>query len=113
MKGCCISLSLLVVATSVLHGCEDQAFEGTTNRGQTLYQTNCQGCHDDPSVNLRVKPPDLRGLYSRKSLPSGAHITDEQVRKTIQQGRGIMPPFGHVFSKEDLDDLIAYLHAKQ
>jgi len=112
MKGHCISVSLLVVATSVLLGCEDQAFDGATNRGQIIYQTNCQGCHDDPSVNLRVKPPDLHGLYSRKSPPSGAPITDEQVRKTIQQGRGIMPPFGHVFSKEDLDDLIAYLHSK-
>jgi len=64
-------------------------------------------------LELRTKPPNLGSLFDRKLLPSGALATDEQVRKTIQEGKGIMPPFGQMLDKENLDDLVAYLHKKK
>jgi mono/diheme cytochrome c family protein len=34
------------------------------------------------------------------------------VRKTITEGRGIMPPFGPVLQPDEMDALIAYLHTR-
>jgi len=97
-------------------GCEDPyapPFQSAAARGQVVYETNCKPCHDDPKLELRTKPPNLGSLFDRKLLPSGALATDEQVRKTIQEGKGIMPPFGQMLDKENLDDLVAYLHKKK
>jgi mono/diheme cytochrome c family protein len=46
----------------------------------------------------------------RKTLPSGTPSTDEQVRKTIIEGRGTMPAFDKRLSNEELDELVQYLH---
>ncbi|MGB6429677.1 MAG: cytochrome c [Candidatus Acidiferrales bacterium] len=81
-------------------------------RGKALYETNCAPCHELSSVPLPTQPPKLDGLFSKQNLPSGAPATDAQVRATIVNGRGVMPPFGPVLKDEDLDALIAYLHTK-
>lgn len=105
----------LILSAWWVTGCERSSggvFATAANRGQVIYEQNCKPCHDNTTLELRTKPPNLSGLFTKKSLPSGAPATDEQVRRTIQQGRGIMPPFGQVLDKENLDDLIAYLHTK-
>jgi mono/diheme cytochrome c family protein len=109
---------LLVSAFGMLlaNGCDGQegnALTGSVARGQALYDTNCKACHEDPTLQLRKKPPDLKGLFQKQTLPSGVPATDEQVDKTVQQGRGIMPPFAHVLNKSEVEDLLTYLHNKQ
>lgn len=54
--------------------------------------------------------PSLKGLYKKKSLPSGAPANDERVRDTILMGRPNMPGYQYVFTDEQVTDLIAYLH---
>jgi mono/diheme cytochrome c family protein len=102
--------------TLLASGCEGQggsAFADDVARGEALYDTNCKACHEDATLQLRKKPPDLKGLFQKQTLPSGAPATDEQVRKTVQEGRGIMPPFAHALNKSDVEDLLKYLHNKQ
>jgi len=78
--------------------------------GHAIYEMRCATCHDATDLALLKQPPKLTGLFSRKTLPSGAPATDEQVKATIVQGRGIMPPIGSSLDKEQLDDLLKYLH---
>jgi mono/diheme cytochrome c family protein len=109
---------LLVSAfgTLLANGCEGEGgepFAGDVARGQAFYDANCKVCHEDATLQLRKKPPDLQRVFQRQTLPSGAPATDEQVRKTVQEGRGIMPPFAHVLNKSDVEDLLKYLHNKQ
>jgi mono/diheme cytochrome c family protein len=52
----------------------------------------------------------LKGLFKRKTLPSGNPVTDEQVRKTILLGRATMPPFARSLDEKQTDDLLRYLH---
>ena len=111
-----VLLGLLILSALLVAGCEGTSglvFETAASRGQAVYERNCRPCHEDSALELRTRPPHLNGLFTKKTLPSGAPATDEQVRRTIQQGRGIMPPFAQVLDKENLDDLIAYLHAKK
>jgi len=91
---------------------ENSQAAAATEQGKAQYDMHCAACHEDTKLDLAKKPPKLDGLFERGSLPSGAPATEEQVRKTILEGRGIMPPFGQSLSKEDLDDLMAYLRTK-
>jgi mono/diheme cytochrome c family protein len=81
-------------------------------RGKDLYDTNCAPCHESSSVSLPTQPPKLDGLFQKSTLPSGAPATDAQVRKTIVEGRGVMPPFGPALQPDEVDALIAYLHTR-
>lgn len=81
-------------------------------RGKDIFDTSCAPCHVSNSVPLPTQPPNLDGVFQKSTLPSGAPATDAQVRKTITEGRGVMPPFGPVIHDEDLDALIAYLHTR-
>lgn len=109
-------LTCFLCGTTMLLGCDDPyapPLPGAAGRGETIYAANCKPCHEDPTLELRTKPPNLAGLFDHALLPSGAPATDEQVRKTIQEGKGIMPPFGQVLDKENIDDLVMYLHKKK
>lgn len=112
-----VLLRFLVLSAALwLTGCDAPSgltFDSAASRGRAVYERNCKPCHEDTRLELRTKPPNLNGLFTKKTLPSGAPATNEQVRRTIQLGRGIMPPFAQVLDKEDLDDLIQYLHKKK
>jgi mono/diheme cytochrome c family protein len=107
-------LTLLIAA--LLPGCSRNnldygpAFASAETRGSVVYERNCSPCHDAENVQLLKPPPKLQGLFRKKTLPSGAPATDEQVRKTILGGRGIMPPFERTLDQKQLDDLLKYLH---
>jgi mono/diheme cytochrome c family protein len=77
--------------------------------GGWIYDNNCAECHENPQPDLHKQPPNLHGLFLRKSLPSGALATDSQVRMTIIQGKGTMPAFDQRLREEDLKNLLAYL----
>lgn len=93
-------------------GKQNSPVGAAAEQGKALYDMHCAACHEDTKLDLAKKPPKLDGLFERRTLPSGAPATREQVRKTILEGRGIMPPFGQTLSKDDLDDLVAYLRTK-
>lgn len=86
------------------------AFASAETRGELIYEQNCSGCHNTENLQLVKQPPKLSGLFCQKALPSGVPATDEAVRKTVLSGRGIMPPFEHTLDKQQMDDLLKYLH---
>ena len=112
----CISIALLALIVFFSTGCSRNnmdygpAFASAETRGEVVYERNCSPCHDAQNLQLLKQPPKLGGLFRHQQLPSGAPATDEQVRKTIVTGRGIMPPFEHTLDKQQVDDLLKYLH---
>lgn len=110
-------LSSLVFFATVLSAlgltaCSRHPSSEEISRGKAIYTTNCALCHESNAISLPTQPPKLDGLFSKPNLPSGAPATDAQVRKTITEGRGIMPPFGPVLQPDEMDALIAYLHTR-
>ena len=79
--------------------------------GRALFIFNCSPCHEDSNPQLKVQPPRLDRIFARGRLPSGEPPTDDQVRKTIIEGRGIMPAFDQRLSKDDVTDILKYLHS--
>ena len=78
--------------------------------GKHLYDVRCAHCHEDNDLALKKVPPDLHGLFSHKSLPSGIPATDQAVAENVLKGRGMMPGFTGRFNQEQMDALLAYLH---
>jgi mono/diheme cytochrome c family protein len=78
--------------------------------GKHLYQVRCAHCHEDNDLALMKVPPDLHGVFTRKTLPSGAPATDSAVRKNVLTGKGMMPGFAGRFTDEQMAALLAYLH---
>jgi mono/diheme cytochrome c family protein len=79
--------------------------------GQHLYEVRCAHCHRDNDLALKKVPPDLHNLFGRKALPSGAPATDAQVQSVVLNGKGMMPAFTGRFTQDQMNALLAYLHA--
>jgi len=103
---------LLAICLSSCSGAavSDRRTSEAQRRGQGLYAFWCAPCHEANDLHLVKNPPRLAGLFLRQTLPSGAAATDEQVRKTISEGRGTMPPFQQTLNRDEVDDLMQFLH---
>jgi mono/diheme cytochrome c family protein len=78
--------------------------------GKHLYQVRCAHCHEDNDLALKKIPPNLRGLFDQKTLPSGIPATDAAVRQNVLTGRGMMPAFAGRFTDQQMATLVSYLH---
>jgi mono/diheme cytochrome c family protein len=78
--------------------------------GKHLYEVRCAHCHQDNDLALKKVPPDLHGIFERRTLPSGIPVTDAAVRQNVLTGRGMMPGFAGRFDEEQMAGLLAYLH---
>jgi mono/diheme cytochrome c family protein len=106
---CFVLAGLSVLATSACSSSETRSQQVV--HGKTLFELHCMGCHNGKRLDLAKRPPILNGLFQHARLPSGRSATDGQVRSTILGGRsGIMPPFDQTFTKEEINDIIRYLH---
>ena len=75
--------------------------EMAVTKGKSLYQKhNCQSCHQLYGLGGYLGP-DLTTAYSDKKRG------DKYIRALLQSGGNRMPNFN--FSKENIDQLIAYL----
>jgi mono/diheme cytochrome c family protein len=111
-RGLPLLSALLALLSALLSTAACRSQEQLSNaeiQGQRLYDTHCYECHENPHPDLHKLPTNLHGLFLRKSLPSGDPATDEQVRKTIVEGRGTMPAFDRRLREEDVQDLVKYL----
>lgn len=113
MRRILFAVAILVLA--ILNSCSAPkqtapAEPEVQSEGEGLYLDYCADCHEMSNPELHKQPPKLHGLFLRPTLPSGAPATDEQVRKTIVEGRGTMPAFDQRLRKDEVNALLKYLH---
>jgi mono/diheme cytochrome c family protein len=82
-------------------------------RGLTLFESNCQQCHQKNGVGENV-PPAIRNPGFIPAIPLNEkshawHHGDDQLVQIIQRGNKKMPPFKDVLTEVQLRDLVAYL----
>jgi quinoprotein glucose dehydrogenase len=70
------------------------------DRGQFVYQQNCQACHQATRAGQPPLIPSLVGVTSR--------LTSEQIMTIVHEGRGNMPAFRDL-ATQDVNGVIAYL----
>ena len=71
--------------------------------GNDLYQKNCASCHGD---KLQGKPPTFPSLLNIESK-----LSNEEVIKLLETGRGVMPSFANL-SKQERVAITAFLFGK-
>lgn len=105
-------IALLTAALCILcNGCQAQhQLTDQEAEGKHLYDVRCAHCHEDNDLALKKVPPDLHGLFDRKTLPSGLPLSDAAVAANVNNGRGMMPSFAGRFDQEQMAALLAYLH---
>ena len=98
-------------AALILAGCRPApSLTPQEAEGKHLYAVRCAHCHEDNDLALKKAPPNLRGIFDRKTLPSGAPATDAAVRQNVLAGKGMMPGFAGRFTDEQMAALLAYMH---
>lgn len=99
------------MAAGAASGCRSQPnLTAQESQGKHLYAGRCAHCHDENDLALKKVPPDLRGVFRRATLPSGAPATDAEVARVVNAGKGLMPAFTGRFTDEQMAALLAYLH---
>lgn len=102
MKRICCSLALAAGFAAAQPAAAQETFEpAQVKRGATLYSQNCSPCHGprmaDPqgAFDLRTFPPDQRSRFLN----------------SVTNGKNSMPPWGGLFSREEIESLWAYVMA--
>jgi mono/diheme cytochrome c family protein len=88
------------------------AFGADLAKGKAIYGDKCIKCHgekgkgDGPkAVDMEKKPAD----HTDKAKM--AKFTDEDLKKTVKEGKRPMPAFGKKLTEEQIDDLIVYVRS--
>ena len=90
------------------------ALSPKAKEGKKLFDNNCEMCHFPNKTATKIGP-GLKGLFKDKTLPYSHRPTtvanvEEQIKNGNPNGKPMpMPPFGSKFSKDQMNDLIAYL----
>ena len=107
----CATLALNFAALAALVGCHSEpVLTPQEKEGKHLYSVRCAHCHQDNDLDLKKVPTDLHGIFAHATLPSGAPASDEEVRKVVLTGKGMMPAFAGRFTDDQMTALLAYLH---
>ena len=77
-------------------------------QGELVYNRYCAGCHEDSENGA----PNLSGVFTSEFLIDGDSVTDQHVAQNILKGGRVMPAFDTTLSKQQVDQLVQYLHTR-
>ena len=99
------------VLAAALSGCQAKSsLTPQQAQGKQAFDVGCAHCHVANDQHLEPPPPDLRGLFTRKTLPGGEPATDAEVEHVLIAGKGSMPSFAYQMNPGQIAAVIAYLH---
>jgi mono/diheme cytochrome c family protein len=104
-----LALSIFVTGSYLVLLAPGVWAKGNAKSGMALYDGKCAMCHSkDGSGNSpmgkSMKVPDLRS----KAVQSQS---DTQIAEVIANGKKTMPKYGSQLSKEQINDLVAYIRS--
>ena len=104
------SITACAIGLMLITGCGPDPLTKQQMQGLVLYKARCAHCHEENDLALKKVPPNLRGIFAKQTLPSGAPATDIEVRRVVLAGKGMMPAFNGRFDEAQMSALLAYLH---
>ncbi len=96
-----------LVALSLISTPSAAAQNGKADKGKEVFE-QCSVCHNADTDEKKMGP-SLKGLFKKAKMQNGKAPTEENVRALINTGGNGMPAYEELLSKEERDDLIAYL----
>lgn len=106
------AVAAVVIGGSLLFGGAGQDQKaapaaGDPAKGKEVFE-QCSVCHNADTDEKKIGP-SLKGLFKKDKLVNGKKVTEENVREFINNGGNGMPSYADMLSKEDKDNVIAYL----
>lgn len=95
-----LGLALLISPATVLA-------EGDADAGKEVFE-QCGVCHHADKTDKKMGP-GLKGLFKKDKMANGNAPTEENVLKVINEGGNGMPAYEELLSKEEVENLMAYL----
>jgi cbb3-type cytochrome c oxidase subunit III len=87
-----------------------QSKTGTAAAGKSIYATNCTTCHGaDGKGNSTGRAMGVKDL----NAPEAVRMTDAQIKRTITNGKGNMPPWKSQLSEAQIADVTAFIRSMQ
>ena len=116
-KSLSVQTVLILVALTVLAGCDAEPRKSDAElgltaqqaRGRRVYDARCAECHYAYSKR-DLRGPSMHGLFQKQFMSSGIPANDERVIDIIDLGRAKMPGFQNKLTVNQIADLMAYLH---
>lgn len=81
--------------------------KGEVARGKTVFENNCEGCHDAYSKE-EVVGPGLQGLKDGK-LPDGRKVTHDLILDIVNTGPAEMTSFKDRLTEKEKEDVVAFV----
>jgi len=100
----CFLLSALICAAALPVAAQKA---GDPAKGKEVFD-QCVVCHA-ATTDEKKMGPSLKGLFKKAKMTNGQKPTDANVMAIIDKGKGTMPGFADILSKEEKADLLAYL----
>jgi mono/diheme cytochrome c family protein len=76
---------------------------------KTNFSQKCAICHG-PEGKANVPMARKMGALDLTS-PTIQKLSDSEIRKTITEGKGKMPPYGGILGKEGVDAMVKYVRS--
>lgn len=105
-----LSVASSFLGVSMMFGAARQdtkSAAGDGAKGKDVFE-QCSVCHNADTDEKKIGP-SLKGLFKRDKLVNGKKVTEDNVREMINNGGNGMPAYADMLSKEDKDNVIAYL----
>ena len=99
------------IRTSVAQDAQAPAapLSDSATRGKAIFVEKCVLCHNAETAEKKIGP-GLKGFNQRGTFTSdGSKVTDESLKKFIEAGKGMMPPFKDTIEPAKLQDVIDYV----
>lgn len=101
-------MRLILMAASLVAAVNASAQKaGDPAKGKEVFD-QCAVCHSATTDEKKVGP-SLKGLFKKAKLTNGQKPTDASVLAIINKGKGTMPAYEDILTKEEKDHLLAYL----
>lgn len=101
-------LRLILMAASLVAAVNASAQKaGDPAKGKEVFD-QCAVCHSATTDEKKVGP-SLKGLFKKAKMTNGQKPTDASVLAIINKGKGTMPAYEDILTKEEKDHLLAYL----
>ena len=102
------ALSTLLFSVLVVGGSATPAkAAGDAAKGKDVFE-QCSVCHNVDTDEKKMGP-SLKGLFKKEKLTNGKKVTEESVTEQINNGGNGMPAYADMLSKEEKENVIAYL----
>ena len=81
--------------------------KGDAEKGKEVFE-QCGVCHNADSDEKKMGP-GLKGLFKKEKMADGKKTDEKNVRAKVNAGGNGMPAYEDMLSKDERDNLIAYL----